>query len=60
MVNFLLSQSDQIEKNEQISNKTNDLIETISQLAFRKPADSFLKHLGSLAVRSLVVALMRS
>jgi hypothetical protein len=60
MVNFLLSESDQIEKNEQISKMTNDLIENISQLAFRKPADTFLKHIGLQTIKSLLAAQSRS
>ena len=52
IINFLISQGDQLPEA-----KVNALVQTISEFAFRKPAKSFLKEVGRMAIKGILMQL---
>ncbi len=52
IINFLISQGDQLPEE-----KVNALVQTISEFAFRKPAKSFLKEVGRMAIKGILMQL---
>ena len=60
LVNFLISQAEQLDKYDEASGKLTELVQQISEFAFRKPASSFLKEIGRLAIKSILFSLNKS